>query len=411
MRHTVRVQPLLVDTSLRRLLARRDVVLPLAALAALPVLAGVIAWITGAPLGVDTAVYRAGALTLLHGEPLYDSAIVTFTPEWAPLPFTYPPSAALLFVPLAVLPVTVAWGAVGALTILALALVIRLSIGSPPPTWLGSPWRTTALATALLLFLEPVWRTFSLGQVNLLLVAMIMLDVLVISARGGRWGGVLIGVAAAVKLTPLIFVAHLLFTGRWRDALRAVGTFFGLQALMFLIVPGDAARYWVHAVSDPTRVGPIDWSVNQSLNGLLLRITDGASWSLLAAIGIGVLLAVPAVWLMLRLHRSGRPLPALLVTAFYGLLISPVSWSHHFVWVVPLLVVLAVRASGALDWVEVGALLVVFGSYVLLLLPGGRDPGLGWTPVDHVLGNAYLLAVCALTLLITVRMRPARSRA
>lgn len=398
-----------------RTAARGRYLIPLAVLVTLPVVAGIAGWLAGWPLGVDTAVYRAGALTVLDGRPLYESAVVSFTPDWAPLPFTYPPAAALLFLPLALFPIAVGWGLTGALSVLAIALMIRLAVrdagGAAPARWVASPWSLVVPATVVAVLLEPVWRTISLGQVNLLLVAMVMLDVLVISARGTRWGGVLIGVASAVKLTPLIFVAHLLFTGRWRDALRALGTFVLLQGLAWLVLPSDTARYWNHAVSDPARIGPIDWSVNQSLNGLMLRVTGGASWSLTAALGIGVLLAVPAVWLMWRFHRSGQPLGALLVTAFYGLLISPVSWSHHYVWVVPLLALLVLRAADLTDRVLLGVLLVIFGSYVLLLLPGGRDPSLGWSPVDHVLGNAYLLVVVALTLLITVRVRSRGGRA
>lgn len=385
---------------------RRDP-LPIAALtvlAALPLLAGVIGWLADWPLGVDTAVYRAGALTLLHGEPLYDSDVVAYTPAWAALPFTYPPISALLFVPLAVLPIAVAWGVFGALSVVALAVIVRLAVGDEAPAWAGSSWRLTAGVTAVALLLEPVWRTISLGQVNLLLVAMVMVDVLVVSAAGRRWGGVLLGVASAVKLTPLIFVAHLLFIGRWRDAARAVVTFVALQGLMLALVPHDFARYWGQAVSEPARIGPIDWSVNQSLNGLVLRITDGAPWAMVVVAVVAAVLAVPVLLLMRRFHRSGQPLPALLVTAFYGLLISPVSWTHHFVWVVPLLVLLLCRARLPVDWAGLGALVVVFGSYVLLLLPGGRDPD-GWSAVDHVLGNAYLIAVLGLTLAVAGRAR------
>src|SRR5690606_27810525 len=162
--------------------------------------------------------------------------------------------------------------------------------------------------------------------------------------------------------------------------------FVGLQAVLLLISPHDVIRYFTHAVNDPKRIGTIHWSDNQALNGLVLRLTDGASWSLLAALAVGLVLAPPAVLLMRRFQLRGEPLPALLVTAFYGLLISPVSWTHHWVWAVPLLIVLLVRAR----WWVTAALTVVFASYLLLWLPGGRDPDLGWSIVDHVLGNLYL---------------------
>src|SRR4051812_9883124 len=121
-------------------------------------------------------------------------------PPWARLPFTYPPTAALLFVPLALFPTQVAWGLLGAASVVGLAVVISTTIGALPgrPPWL-TPARATPVLTVLLLALEPVWRTLFLGQINLVLMAMVVLDVLVL--KGSRYSGVLIGVAAAVKLT------------------------------------------------------------------------------------------------------------------------------------------------------------------------------------------------------------------
>lgn len=396
-----------------RLAARPGFVAVLAALAALPLVVGIIGWLVDLPLGMDSAVYRAGALTLLHGDPLYDTDTLAFEPWWARLPFTYPPAAALLFVPLALMPLQVAWGALGAVSVLALALSVALTIRALPGpragTLLASAAPATAALTAMFVLLEPVWRTISLGQVNLVLLALVMLDLLVISARGSRFGGVLIGVAAAVKLTPLIFIPHLLFTGRRRDALRATGTFAGLQAAMYLLIPHDVSRYWSRAVSDPTRIGTIHWSDNQAINGLVLRLTDSASWSFTVALVVGAVLAPAAVWLMLRYHHRGDAVAAMLVTAFYGLLVSPVSWTHHWVWVVPLLVLLIARLPKP-RWAAVAALLVVFGSYVLLVLPGGRDPDRGWSALDHVLGNAYLyVPLVAGAAIIAAALRPESS--
>lgn len=371
----------------RRFRAHRVAVALIALLAALPLVVGIVGWLSGWPLGMDSVVYRAGANTLLDGDPLYDTpTLPAYQPDWALLPFTYPPAAALLFVPLAPLAIPVAWGALGALSVLCLALVVWLTLRAVGMRFFTNAATATVVLTAPAIVLEPVWRTISLGQINLVLMALVMVDVLVIGARGSRWGGVLIGVASAVKLTPLIFVAHLVFIGRWRDAVRSVLTFVGLQAVLLLISPHDVIRYFTHAVNDPKRIGTIHWSDNQALNGLVLRLTDGASWSLLAALAVGLVLAPPAVLLMRRFQLRGEPLPALLVTAFYGLLISPVSWTHHWVWAVPLLIVLLVRAR----WWVTATPTVVFASYLLLWLPGGRDPDLGWSIVDHVLGNLYL---------------------
>ncbi|PXY32370.1 glycosyltransferase 87 family protein [Prauserella muralis] len=413
---SVKTEPprLALRTSLDRLAVRPRSMALLVALPVLAVVAGVAGWLLDWRLGVDSAVYRAGALTLLQGEPLYDGNTLGPEPWWALLPFTYPPTAALFFVPLAVLPVQVAWGVVAAASFLAMALVIRVTIGSLPRPWgdlprWASPARTTLVFAVAFFAIEPVWRTIFLGQINLILMALIVVDVLVVCARGSRWGGVLVGVAAAVKLTPLIFVPHLLFTGRRREAVRALVTFFSLQALMFLLIPGDATRFWTHTINDQGRIGPMHWAGNQSLNGLVNRVTDLAPWSSMAAYGIGALLAPPAIWLMLRFHRRGQALEALLVTAFYGLLVSPVSWSHHWVWAVPLIVLLVSRlpqttpATAWRRWLGAGAVIVVFLSCVLLVLPNGRDLELHWAFWQYVLGSAYLLVPVGLAAVLAGR--------
>jgi alpha-1,2-mannosyltransferase len=394
-------------------------------LVAVPVLAlvvGVIGWQLDWHLGVDSAVYRAGAVTLLRGEPLYDANTLTSEPFWALLPFTYPPTAALLFVPLAALPLEVAWGVLTAISILSMALVIRVAIGSLPrpeddgPRWWASPARATLVFSLVFLGLEPVWRTIFLGQINLVLMAMVVLDMLVICARGSRWGGVLVGAAAAVKLLPLVFIGHLLVTGKRKEALRALSVFVALQGVMFLISPHDASRYWTFTLPDTGRIGPIHWAGNQSLNGLMNRITDLAPWASKAALGIAALLAIPALWLMLKFHRRGQNLAALLVTAFWVLLASPVSWSHHWVWAVPLIVLLISRlpqttpATAWKRWLGAAAVIGVFVSCVLLILPNGRNIELHWVVWQNVLGNAYILMPLVLAVVLMVRWQLQRRR-
>ena len=88
-----------------------------------------------------------------------------------------------------------------------------------------------------------------------------------------------------MKLTPLVFIAHLFLTGKRRDAARALATFVGLQALMLLLIPGDTIRYWTKTLYDTGRIGPVHWAGNQSLNGLMNRVTDLAPWASKAALG------------------------------------------------------------------------------------------------------------------------------
>jgi alpha-1,2-mannosyltransferase len=395
---------------------------------------GIVVWLTGWHVGADSAVYRAGGLTLLKGEPLYTSSDLTTLPDWVRLPFTYTPAAAALFVPLVLVPSGLVWGVIAVLSVVSLTVVIAV-VARPSGVWLPA-------GTAIVLVLEPVWKTLFLGQINLILMALVVFDVLVLSGRGAglgrsvgsrgsagasagsvgadgsvgsageraqggsRWAGVLIGVAAAVKLTPLIFVPHLFFTGRWKDGLRALGTFVGLEAVMFVVIPGDAWRFWTESVSDPSRVGSVHWIFNQSLNGLVNRASSLAPWSMALAVAVAAVLAVPAVWLVVRWYRRGEQAAALLVTAFYALLVSPVSWSHHWVWAVPLLCLLVVK--GRRWWALLVA--VLFASQIVMLVPNGGNTEFTWGVGWSVLGNAYVLAAAAAILGLAIRELRLRAR-
>lgn len=412
--------------SLARLSVRPRSILILSVIPLVAIGYGIYGWQHDWVLGVDSAVYRAGALTLLHGDSLYDANTLPNEPWWALLPFTYPPTAALIFVPLAAFPTQISWGLITAVSLGAMALSIRTAIGALPrpaadgPRWWASPARSTIVFFLVFLGLEPVWRTIFLGQINLILMAMILLDMLVIGARGSRWGGVLVGVAAAIKLTPLVFLGHLFITGRRKDALRGLATFVLLQGLMFLINAHDAAKYWTVTLPDTGRIGPVHWAGNQSLNALMNRATDLAPWASKAAMGIGFLLAIPALWLLMRFHRKGQALAALLVTAFWTLLISPISWTHHWVWVIPLIVLLVSRLPKTTPktawkrWVGTGLVAFVFVSCVLLILPNGRNVELHWKVWQNVLGDAYILMPVVLAAALALRwglQRRARKKA
>jgi alpha-1,2-mannosyltransferase len=258
-----------------RVVARRGA-RPVMLLLAVPLVflaCGLAGWLRGWELGVDSSVYRAGAVLLLRGHSLYDVSNLGYLH----LSFTYPPAAALLFTPLAALPIQLAWAVMASATVLALALVIRVAVAAVPCWRFPAAW-STLLLTVAMLCLMPVWRTIGLGQVNMLLMAMVTVDVLVVTGRGSRWGGLLVGVAAAVKLVPLIFIPHLFLTGKRAAAGRALAVFAGLQGLTLAIAPQDAA-YWTSYVFKTDRIGPAQLPANQSLNGLMARATGMSPWS------------------------------------------------------------------------------------------------------------------------------------
>jgi alpha-1,2-mannosyltransferase len=339
-------------------------------------------WLRGLPLGVDSAVYRAGALAVLHGQPLYEPLLALDPKSALELPFTYPPAAGLLFLPLAVLPAQLVWLLFAVGTVLALWSVLRRLSGTEPVLLLG-----------LLVVLEPVWRTIGLGQINALLMALVVWDVL--PTRDRRYGGVLIGLAAAVKLTPLIFIPHLFLTGRRADGFRALGAFSGASALGALILPGDSVRYWTSAVVDNRNADSVGWVLNQSLHGVLARfgVTSMAWYAALAAL----CLLLGAV-LVREFHRRGDPRAALLVTAGCALVVSPLSWTHHWIWAVALAGYLAGR------WVALAGVAAVFTGVATASVPEGGSRELSWNPIQMVLGNAYVLAALAAGAVLAVRL-------
>ncbi|MGR7025046.1 glycosyltransferase 87 family protein [Geodermatophilus sp. URMC 62] len=289
----------------------------------------------------DLRVYRGAVAWWLDGRPLYD-----FTYGRSPYGFTYPPFAALLVAPMAALPV---WAVATAHTLLNVVVLAGLTrwLVVPVARRHGWPLPSTWVAAVPVLFvLEPVRETMGFGQVNLFLAALVLADVTALR-RGSRWAGVGTGLAAAVKLTPALFVVYLLLTGRRRAAGVATATAAGATLLAAAVAPGTSWRFWTETLWHTERVGRLDKTSNQSLLGALARLADPgdpprAVWALLAAV---VLVAVVAR--AVRVARAGDDLAGVTLTGLAACLVSPISWSHHFVWLVPALVVLVDVAAGA----------------------------------------------------------------
>ncbi|MCP2257344.1 alpha-1,2-mannosyltransferase [Streptoalloteichus tenebrarius] len=365
----------------------------------------VVWWVKGWPLGIDSAVYRAGALAVWHDQPLYGH--LTALPGWAPdLPFTYPPVAALLFLPLAALPVPFAWGVMAVLTTVALGVVLRLCLARPA----NGRWRCAApVALVLALGLEPVWRTIGFGQVNMVLMALVLVDVL--AMRGARSAGVLTGLAAAIKLTPLLFIVHFGLTRRWADAGRALAAFALLTAAGFVALPDAALRYWTDQIFHAHDAESRSWIGNQCLSGVALRLLgDGPRATAVLLVAILVCVVVAALLARL-LDQRGDRLGAVVVTAFCGLLVSPVSWSHHWVWVVPLGCRLLVGSRKASRTLTLGAVAVAFSGWTFLVSPADDM----WEParitVRAALSNAYVLAALGTGTIVTVHLFRTRAAA
>ncbi|MFE3193501.1 mannosyltransferase [Nocardia sp. NPDC059240] len=294
-------------------------------------------WVLVLPNGmnfVDLHVYVDGSANFGGGH-LYEYTDSSKTPDF-PLPFTYPPFAALVFYPLHFLPFGVV--AIGWLlaTVAALFGVVWLSLEMlfGKDAMREQRWRTAALAwTAVGMWLEPVRSTFDYGQVNVFLVLLAMLAV-----RSATWwvSGALVGVAAGIKLTPAVTGLYFAARRRWFTAIWSAVVFAGTIGLTYLISPGETNKYFRELLGDARRIGPVGSSSNQSLRGALSRllghdVVSGPVW--IAAALVTAVLAFFA-W---RTLASDDRLGTLLIVQLFGLMISPISWSHHWIWLLPVI--------------------------------------------------------------------------
>lgn len=342
---------------------------------------------------LDLDVYRSAGVAVREGEALYE-----FRSPWPQLlPFTYPPFSGLLAVVVSLLP-RVALGLLWTAGQLVVVAWLAHRAFGPLIARFGAHAPLAAAGVFVgLLWLTPIRDGFYYGQVNLFLLALVVADV---TSRRAWWPrGALIGIAAAVKLTPGIFIPFLWLAGRRRDAVVAAVTFVGAQLLAFALMPANSITYWTETLLQGERLGLNAAVANQSLRGLLLRldlpdeVTSGA-WLVLA-------LAVGAVglWRAKRAYADGDVLFAVGLVGLTAGLVSPVSWIHHFVWVA-LLVGAVIGAADDPRRTKLG-LAVALG--FLLHLPWfGRafTDGAGSFLVGRALHESFvvltLVVVCAL---------------
>lgn len=371
------------------------------------------------PLGqhwpfVDLSVYRLGGQAVIDGSHLY---ALRFP---GALAFTYPPLAALLFAPLTLMGMAVAKSLITAASLVLLAVTLRFALGLRPASrWMAGDQATrlALLAAAAALWLEPVWTTLRYGQIDVLIAALVLFDLS--RSDQSRWRGVGIGLAIGLKLTPAIFSVYLLLTRRYRAAARSLAVFLATLAAGFLAVGGDSAEYWGGAFIDPSRVGRIENAANQALRGAYARVlhsTSVATWWLGTAAVVGVV----GMWLAVRAGRRGDDAQGFSLCVLSGLLISPISWSHHWVLAIPALMLFALAAYRR-AWI---AGLTCAGAAAIV----GYSQMIWWVPVNHprhselhldslqlVYADGYvllaLLALAATASLVAIASRaPARGR-
>jgi alpha-1,2-mannosyltransferase len=291
------------------------------------------------------------------------------------------------------------------LALFALAsLALRLpTVGGEEPT--GSHhWRSvvTPVAVAAALWLEPVTATLGYGQIDLLIALLIVCDL----SRGDAapTKGVLIGIAAGLKLTPLIFVPYLLLSRRRRPAMVALGTFASTIAVGYAALPGDAQRFWAGGLFlNSRRVGGCCIPANQSLRGAVVRVDPSLGSAPL--LGVALIVGIGGLVLAVLASRRGDEAMGFSLCAITGLLVSPVSWTHHWTLAVPALLLLGmrvVRRRSTVAMAGLAAVALVGFSYLpkLMAKPAfapGRPLSIGWTlaSAPYVLIGSVALAVAA----------------
>jgi alpha-1,2-mannosyltransferase len=317
-----------------------------------------------------------GGSAVLHGARLYQLRLV-----W--LPFTYPPFAAVVFTGLAVVPWRVAVTVLTGASVVALPAALYLVLRLPGPSRIparGPAW-TVALAVATAaIWLEPARATLGYGQVDILLTAAVLYDLSLPDTA--RCKGVLIGLVAGLKLTPAIFAVYLLVTGRRRAAAIAAAAFAGTVAVGFSVFPASSAWFWSGRFASPGHVSPVQNPQNQSLYGALARAMHTAH---VLPVWLPLATAVAAAGLALAAAASRRGDEALgfSLCAATGLLISPISWIHHWVIVIPALLVAGLAAGRAYRAGNVAVAVPVTVAIAAIAVIGwtqlaGDTPRSGW---------------------------------
>lgn len=338
---------------------------------------------------IDLQVYRFGAGQVLAGHDLYATGL---TGNTRTLLFDYSPFAALFFLPLAlVTPLTAEILGLAVNVGLVAYVVLRLLRGLGMTTATGL-WSIGALLVGLVAWLEPVRLSLQLGQVNVLILAAVVADLLGPDRR--KWAGVGIGLVAGIKLTPALFIVYLLLIGRRRAALVASATFAATVAVGFALLPRDSDYFWLRrGFDDIVRISS-DPVANTSLRGLFVRL----HWPMGAATAVALVLGAAALMIATLAWRRGHRVLGVAVVGMATDAVSPFSWSHHWVWVAPLMVHLGYRAfvvGSRSSLVALGATWVTFGGW--LVSGVGDTPEMGLLSIrpggawDVWLPAAYLL--------------------
>jgi Glycosyltransferase family 87 len=331
-------------------------------------------WYTLYP--ADLEIYRDGGLIVRHVSPPYNGKLQYPLYQWQAngrdtLQFTYTPFAAILFAIISVIP----WSLLPRLFELANLVFLMIAAWFTMDALGYSSRRAKAggmlAGTAAGLLTEPVFRDTFLGQINIFLMALIIWDLRQPDHRW--WKGFGTGLAAGIKLIPIVFVPYLLLARRFREAaMTTVGFAFTIVA-GFVIIPADSADFWLHGLLfQDGRTGFPGWTGNQSLDGLVTRLAGSMHAATIPWVATVLVATVAGIACAATFDRAGHRMLAIATTALVGLLDSPISWDHHWVWVMPGMMVAvhyALRAWREDRWRDVAGCLAVAVALLLIFAP------------------------------------------
>ncbi len=331
-----------------------------------------------APAMIDLDVYRRTGELVLAGGDFYN------VEAW--LPWIYPPFPALLAVPFAVVPPAVAQMLWLALNVACLmAMLYRLGL---------TGWQLSLSAAAIVWLVEPVRETLGFGQVAIFLVTAAVLDSMpgpTVFRRRLLPEGWLTGVATAVKLTPAVVAVYNFFAGKRRAGIVSFLSFLACTLIGLVVLWGPSITYWGRLLSGDSGLNTgIVFKTNQSVLGVWTRLMGEASRGGLVLAALVAVLGVTAAVLM---HRAGEVPLALCLAGLTSLLASPISWSHHYVWIVPFGIELLRNRRLPVYITVPGLLYSIWTAFApFKLLPGDNDVELTYPPLHMLVDNLGVYA-------------------
>lgn len=374
------------------------------------------------PYRIDIDVYRMGGQAWLDGRALYSDGVMFHTRGGLELPFTYPPLAAVVFAPFALLSLDVASIAITLTTLILLIvataiLLSRLDVWPDPPqgksaatgepAWLRRAWLAAAIVAPAIIFFEPIRSNFDFGQINVVLMTLVIADCV---PRKTPWPrGMLLGLAIALKLTPAVFLLYFMLRRDTRALVATAASAVVATLAGFAFAWRDSLEYWTETVRNTDRIGTATLNTNQNIAGALARLGLGEDVRfVLWTVACFAMLAL-TVWAALRVLKAEQPVLALVCVAMFGLVVSPVSWSHHWVWVLPTVLVTATVAyrqrHAALAVVSAVGIALMIWTPIVLMPEHEETSASLWR---QLAGGSYVWwAIAVIVVAATVSLRPA----